>query len=709
MARSARARLATMLRGSTQVSSSCETKLDPGAMDVHVEGFGRVTFPVGPSKARKLIELARPARFGRGEETLTDPEIRDTWEIPKHLVRAEWDPGALGDVLTTVKDKLGLPNDSHLTAELHSLLVYETGQFFVPHQDSEKADGMIGTLVVTLPSTYYGGELVVSADGEQKSYAESSRWYLSAVAFYADCRHEVRKVTKGYRITLTYNLILDGEATSPDGDEGTITELASYLREHFRTPPTVDSENSEYPRYYRYRGGYAADPPIRLVFLLDHEYTPRALSWPLLKGADADRAALLREAAARAGCETVLALTDIDETHGAHAIDERDFQRRRSWMETNEVSERDRFDLYSDGEQGYEVAYLMRSAARLTHWTGSDGAWLEETSLPLRDTEMCAATKTDELTPYQSSFKEYLGNEGNTLDRQYHRAAIVVWPRDRAFANHAETSRAWALDEIVAMTSSGGTAMARAAAETLSSFWGDGPLDRTTLDETPLDQTPLDQTPEETGECRVLLGKALRAANAVDDARTAAMLLCPFTLRHLTDASVDALAVVAGQYGPEWTASLLRTWYGAGWPGNERQRVHWMADQLPGLCSRLHDAGGAGTTTARQLLDVSWARLRTDAAASLARPDNGCPGDFELLGNAVAAVLTAAAAIGAVSTRDAVSRYMREQGDHVAALELYIVRAAGNTCAHGARHDTGFGDLADDCAARLNAWLAQAS
>jgi hypothetical protein len=32
------------------------------------------------------------------------------------------------------------------------MLVYGKGQFFLPHQDSEKDDAMVGTLVVSLPS-----------------------------------------------------------------------------------------------------------------------------------------------------------------------------------------------------------------------------------------------------------------------------------------------------------------------------------------------------------------------------------------------------------------------------------------------------------------------------------------------------------------------------------------------------------------------------
>ena len=55
------------------------------------------------------------------------------------------------------------------------------------------------------------------------------------------------------------------------------------------------------------------DPPNRLVYLLDHEYTQRGLNWNRLKGVDAERAALLR-AAQRAGRQAVLALAEVKET-----------------------------------------------------------------------------------------------------------------------------------------------------------------------------------------------------------------------------------------------------------------------------------------------------------------------------------------------------------------------------------------------------------
>ncbi len=57
--------------------------------------------------------------------------------------------------------------DTPVNAEFYKLLVYETGGFFLAHRDSEKAGGMFGTLVVTLPCEHTGGELCVRHAGRE--------------------------------------------------------------------------------------------------------------------------------------------------------------------------------------------------------------------------------------------------------------------------------------------------------------------------------------------------------------------------------------------------------------------------------------------------------------------------------------------------------------------------------------------------------------
>jgi hypothetical protein len=679
MVMAARDRLARTLRGDVEAAFSVELTARMDDLSLAVEGFGPVRFPVTPAKARELASLGQPARFGRGEQTLTDPDVRDTWEIPRHLVRAEWNGAALQDILATVKHELGLPNSSELAADLHSLLVYEPNQFFLVHQDSEKDNSMIGTLVVTLPSSYTGGELMVGLGEEWKAY-RGSRTALSLVAFYADCRHEVLRVNSGYRITLTYNLMLHGDTHRPAGDQGAVAELADLLREHFRTPV---------PRYY---GGPAADPPNRLVYLLDHEYTARGLGWRRLKGADASRAALLSSAAGEAGCEALLALADIKTTHSAFPADEG--YGYRDWDDDYDEDEYPGDEGGGEGE--YDVQELIDSEVTLTHWTGPDGARLEETALYVDGSQVCASTPTGDLEPYSSEYEGYMGNYGNTLDRWYHRAALIVWPGDRAFANRAETSPAWALDELADMASAGDVSGARAAAATLASFW-DGAVRARTADE--------------RGGAAGLFGKALRAADDVADADTAAMLLHPFCVEHLTAAHANSFGKIAGQYGQQWTARLLQTWFGGDQPtwayGAGQDRPRWVADELPGLCAGLHATGSAGVMAARRLLDLAWEWTSNKIGTGLASPSPSYR-DKQLtgLGKPLAAVLVAAAAIESASTRDTACRYVRKQQDVVTALEISALRAAKRPRGH-ARGDEGFGDLAADCAARLRVRLAR--
>ena len=683
MTTAARDRLARELRGGGTSAFSVELTASADDLSVHVEGFGPVKFPVTPARARKLLGLGYPARFGRGEQTLTDTDVRDTWEIPKHLVRAEWDDAALRGILATVKEELGLPNAAELTADLHSLLVYEPNQFFLAHQDSEKDDSMIGTLVVTLPSSYNGGELMVGHNEEWKAY-RGSKTALSLVAFYADCRHEILKVKSGYRITLTYNLLLRGDTSRLQGDESTVTELAGLLREHFSTPV---------PRYYR---GPAADPPNRLVYLLDHEYTPRALKWSRLKGADASRAPLLREAANRADCEAILALADIKTTHSAFT-DYDDYRYGRRHRDDDYDEDRDDHDDASGDDSQYEIQELIDSEVTLTHWTGPDGTRLEQTSLFLHDTEVCASTPTGDFKPHESHYEGYMGNWGNTLDRWYHRAAVIFWPRGQAFANRAETSPAWALDELAAMASASGPRAARDTAATLGPFW---------------DRAVRSQTAEGRGGTTGVFGKALRAADAVADPATAATLLCPFRVEDLTEVNVDSFGKITSGYGPQWTARLLGTWYGEDQPawarGGGQERAKWVADQLSGLCAALHAAHGPDTVTAQRLLTLSWEWLSGDIGAALASsPPSRRDQELSDLGKPLASALRAAAEIGASSTRDAISGYTQEQGDAVTALEMSALRAVTEPLKDSALRDADVGDLAADCAARLRVRLAR--
>jgi len=67
-------------------------------------------------------------------------------------------------------------------------IVCEEGQFFKAHQDSERDDHMVASLVVVLPSDYEGGSLTVEHRGEKKTNGDRTRARaLRAAAEHGGC------------------------------------------------------------------------------------------------------------------------------------------------------------------------------------------------------------------------------------------------------------------------------------------------------------------------------------------------------------------------------------------------------------------------------------------------------------------------------------------------------------------------------------------
>lgn len=53
-----------------------------------------------------------------------------------------------------VKADLGVPDAQHVEAQLYKMLLYQEGDHFAPHRDTEKAPGMFATMTLLLPSQH---------------------------------------------------------------------------------------------------------------------------------------------------------------------------------------------------------------------------------------------------------------------------------------------------------------------------------------------------------------------------------------------------------------------------------------------------------------------------------------------------------------------------------------------------------------------------
>ncbi|KAI1503714.1 hypothetical protein F5X99DRAFT_406714 [Biscogniauxia marginata] len=208
-----------------------------------------IPLPLIPRDAENIKRICRQAPFGKGDETVVDTSVRKTWELDRGQFRISnpaWD-SFLFSVLAEVSQKLGV--------------------LFKRHKDSERAPGMIGTLVISLPSKHEGGEVHLSHGGKTLvcKTAQSSAFDLSALAWYSDVTHEVTELTAGYRLILTYNIILTtGNASS--------TSLFASQQNQLRTLLT-EWRASEYDVEQQ-------------LYVLEHQYTPSSLSLRNLKGQD---------------------------------------------------------------------------------------------------------------------------------------------------------------------------------------------------------------------------------------------------------------------------------------------------------------------------------------------------------------------------------------------------------------------------------------
>ncbi len=481
----------------------------PDDLTIEIAGVGPLELPVSAAQVKRLRSIARPARYGLGEQTLIDAGVRDTWELPKSRVRIDrrrWNK-TLGPVLAELRAELGVPDGCRLRAELQSVLMYERGQFFASHKDSEKVDAMVGTLVVTLPSTSRGGALVVQHGGRREEYRSSNR-LLSFVAFYADCQHEVLPLTSGHRVALTYNLSLQGDSSSGEIDALAVADVSSCLRTHFE----------------------AQD---RLVYLLDHEYTERGLSFERLKGVDAGRVSVLRAAARERDDEIVLALADVHETWSC----DEPYQ-RHSWYDEDD----DEPDTGS-----YDLGELLDGGTTLAAPIDSSGVPAQVGASVVRDDEICATTLSGQLQPYASEYEGYMGNYGNTMDRWYRRGAVVMWPRSHDFSVRAQGSPRWALDALCGLLREKDLAGARERAGSLAPFWAD------------VAGRQLESDEQVVGD-GAKLGTALDVAFELGDAPLATMLLTPFRLDQVSAREASALAAAADRYGVRWFRKLLAEW-----------------------------------------------------------------------------------------------------------------------------------------------------
>ncbi|MET4082637.1 hypothetical protein ABIB40_002597 [Pedobacter sp. UYP30] len=362
---------------------------------LEVDGVGEISYPINETQARALIKVAEKAPFGKGSETIVDTTVRSACEIDANKLTFNGDSWAnfLEKILTKIKPDLGL-EDYAISAHLYKMLIYEKGDFFLQHKDSEKEKGMFGSLVISLPSKHTGGELVISFEGatEVAAFAKDSGDYkINYAAFYADCDHEIKPLTSGYRVCLIYNLVQ--QKATENIQLTSVETYAQHLAEIFKKEQN--------------RGH--TEPHI---VLLGHQYTPENFSIDQLKLNDRPKAEALLQAAQKAGCYAKMCLV----TSYLSGVPEDDGRY---------------YDYNEDSDPEAEMGEVYDKSLYIEHWLDNGIPPLDRVGF--EETDLIAAFVLDDDEPILKESTGYMGNYGPDLMHWYHYGAVMIWtPRTNA-------------------------------------------------------------------------------------------------------------------------------------------------------------------------------------------------------------------------------------------------------------------------------------
>jgi len=133
-------------------------------------------------------------------------------------------------------------------------------------------------------------------DKDVFNISPSSEFRISALAWYTDVTHEVKPVTSGYRLAISYNLVNPSPGLPPP---------------HL---PDMHSAVSAVERIFcKWRkGGYNnGDFSGTIAYLLDHEYSKAGLGLATLKGKDAALVSNIRGVAEKQGITLCLGLLEL--------------------------------------------------------------------------------------------------------------------------------------------------------------------------------------------------------------------------------------------------------------------------------------------------------------------------------------------------------------------------------------------------------------
>lgn len=255
---------------------------------------------------------------------------------------------------------------------------------------TEKVNGMFATIVVILPSRFTGGAVHVRHGELDKTYdtCEGSLTNTSVLAWYTDVEHEVKVITSGYRLALSFNLVHTTNALRPTLS---VSTLPSRLQHVLHSWKQAEDDG---------------DAPHKIIYLLSHKYSQAALRGSALKGVDAHLVAILDAIGTQYGIHLGLANLTCTQSGSANDYGER---RGRGWGRS-----RCYYDAYEDmDDDDVSMCEVDETQVDVENLVDMDGKLIRQAVDYELESEVIPEELVDEITSGEYDDQEYEGYQGN--------------------------------------------------------------------------------------------------------------------------------------------------------------------------------------------------------------------------------------------------------------------------------------------------------
>ncbi len=164
------------------------------------------------------------------------------------------------------------------------------------------------------------------------------------------------------------------------------------------------------------------NPSEPLVVALEHQYTEAGLKAALLKGVDREVADLLQQTADELDCRFHLGMVL---RHLCQFADDGNFGGGYS-----------RYGAYRSQPVDYDelrVGEVYDDDIIVDGWKNAAGSTVAIGELACDASSLISLTPFEKWKPSEQDYEGYTGNAGNTLERWYHKSAIVLWSNEHHF------------------------------------------------------------------------------------------------------------------------------------------------------------------------------------------------------------------------------------------------------------------------------------